>query len=135
MDLQYLSEDQNVSFDEEYHSPKELAQKVLLLRAHFGPDGPATILDAGGGNGTFLDAMLDAFPKANGTVLDVSRLLLARNKSHPRKAVVEASLEQAPALFAGRRFDLITTNWLPASSGSATAMTSPAPMRSARCRC
>lgn len=110
IDLRHLSEDQNVAFDVEYHKPHELERKLGILHRDFGPDGPRTILDIGGGNGTFADKMLLGFPKAEITVLDISAYLLSRNVSNPRKHLVEGSIENIEKL--KTHFDLITANWL-----------------------
>lgn len=107
----YLDEGQNEDFDTEYHSAEELRRKVELISCHL-PNGPRHILDIGGGNGNFIDRLLDTFPEANGVNLDISRVLLSRNMPHPRKELLCASVEQADALLDGRRFDVITLNWL-----------------------
>lgn len=107
----YLDESQNEEFDAEYHSAPELRQKVDLIRRRF-PEGPRQILDVGGGNGSFIDALLEAFPSAGGVNLDVSRILLDRNAMHPRKELVCASVADAGEILGERRFDVVTLNWL-----------------------
>jgi ubiquinone/menaquinone biosynthesis C-methylase UbiE len=111
MDLSFLDERQNEAFDQEYHSETELAHKLTLIRRNF-PDGPKTILDIGGGNGKFMDSMLNGLPEAEGYVVDVSRSLLAKNCPHPRKHLIQGSLEHLPELVSGRSFDVITINWV-----------------------
>lgn len=111
MELSFLDEEQNAAFDEDYHLGTELDQKIAALRTLF-PDGPRTLLDIGGGNGRFLDSLLNAFPSARGTNVDISELLLSRNAPHPRKAVVHGSAHQLPTLLAGQTFDVITMNWV-----------------------
>ena len=111
MELKYLSEEQNAQFDREYHSAEEIEAKLELLRRHF-PGGPRSILDVGGGNGRFLDGLLDAFPQADGVLLDISQHLLDANTPNPRKTLINASVNDADRIFAGRKFDLITINWL-----------------------
>jgi hypothetical protein len=44
MELKFLEEDQNATFDCEYHTPEEIAAKVDAIRASI-PGGPQTILD------------------------------------------------------------------------------------------
>jgi ubiquinone/menaquinone biosynthesis C-methylase UbiE len=111
MDLLYLSDSQTTTFDEDYHSPEELNAKFAHLQSLTG-DRPISILDIGGGNGRFLDSILNRFPNAEGTVLDVSAVLLSRNAPHPRKALLDASVEALPEILNGKRFDIITMNWL-----------------------
>lgn len=111
IDTLYLAESQNEEFDTEYHSAAELRQKVELIRQYL-PDGPRQILDVGGGNGNFIDRMLENFPEAEGVNLDVSKVLLERNSTHPRKELICASVSEARERLGGRRFDVITLNWL-----------------------
>jgi SAM-dependent methyltransferase len=111
VDLVLLAEDQNATFDSEYHRPADFAAKVAHLKELF-PGGPKSFLDLGGGNGRFLDKMLEAFPEATGTLVDVSALLLSKNKPHPRKRLIEGSLGELDALLGEQKFDVITINWV-----------------------
>jgi 2-polyprenyl-3-methyl-5-hydroxy-6-metoxy-1,4-benzoquinol methylase len=111
MDVLVLSEAQNEAFDTDYHSPKELAEKIDAIRSRFG-DRPARILDLGGGNGRFLDSLLAALPNARGTLIDISAELLARNVSSPRKEIINGSIADLSGVLAGQMFDIITLNWV-----------------------
>jgi len=110
LNLVLLDETQNQAFDTEYHSRKEMEDKVSNIADCFG-NRAFSILDLGGGNGRFLDELLDRFPSANGVLLDVSDALLAQNKPHNRKQLVKASVDQIPTRLQ-QKFDLITVNWL-----------------------
>lgn len=111
MELLYLDETQNATFDEDYHSEEEFAAKLKRLDAIV-QQSEFYVLDVGGGNGRFLDSVLDHFPQARGTVLDVSRQLLSRNKPHPRKTLVHGSVDTLDTDFQEQSFDIITINWL-----------------------
>lgn len=111
IEVNILADDQAEAFDTEYHSPKELAQKVAALSARFG-DEPFSILDIGGGNGRFLDGLLRAFPNAIGTILDVSAPLLARNALNDRKTIVHGSVSELTKILGSNTFDAITINWV-----------------------
>jgi 2-polyprenyl-3-methyl-5-hydroxy-6-metoxy-1,4-benzoquinol methylase len=52
-----------------------------------------TILDCGGGNGQYLDMLLDQFPDAQGTLVDSAQFMLNQNKPHPRKQLILGNLE------------------------------------------
>lgn len=110
LNLVLLDETQNQAFDTEYHSRKEMDDKISRIVSYF-DNRALSILDLGGGNGRFLDELLQRFPNSNGVLLDVSEALLAQNKPHGRKRLVKASVDQIPNLLQ-EKFDLITINWL-----------------------
>lgn len=110
MKVARLSEAQNAAFDAEYHSAAEMAAKLAFVRCRW--PGEIDILDMGGGNGAFSDSLLEGLPHARVTNLDVSGLLIARNRSHPRKRLVVGSIEDADQLLEGWSFDLICFNWV-----------------------
>lgn len=72
-------------------------------------DAPVrSILDCGGGNGLFLDMLLDIFPEAQGTLIDAAPFMLERNTPHPRKRLIHGNLETFSVQFdADQKFDLI----------------------------
>ncbi len=106
-----LSETQNATFDTEFHSPKELAAKLAVLRRHFG-DRPVRLLDIGGGNGAFTDSLFDAFPNWTSTIVDVSEGLLAANTPRPGKTLIHGSLFDLDTLVPGARYECICINWV-----------------------
>ena len=108
MEVLRLAEDQNARFDTEDHSAEELGDKIERVHKLLGRE-PRRILDIGGGNGRFLDAMLDAFPEAEGVNIDISKLLLDANRPHPRKTVIHGAIESTPL---PGTFDLITINFV-----------------------
>lgn len=108
MDVLRLNEDQNAAFDQDYHTPQEFAEKVECVRNILGRD-PVNILDIGGGNGRFLDALLAEYPNARGVNLDISKGLLEMNTPHARKRLVHCAFEDFKTT---EKFDLITVNWV-----------------------
>ncbi|MDG2046913.1 MAG: class I SAM-dependent methyltransferase [Halioglobus sp.] len=70
------------------------------------------VLDIGGGNGIFMDRLLDFFPNATGVVLDYSQFMLDRNTHNPRKKVMQGSATDIDTLLLGENYDLITINVL-----------------------
>jgi methyltransferase family protein len=106
--VRVLSDAQTASFDTDF---VDVGKRWPLIRDrirdHWGA-APFTFLDVGGGNGAFADRLLEEFPAAHGTVLEPSALLLERNSSHPRKALVQATAAVLPA----GPFDLICVHWL-----------------------
>jgi ubiquinone/menaquinone biosynthesis C-methylase UbiE len=67
------------------------------------------ILDCGGGDGQYLDFLLDIFPDAEGVLVDSAQFMLDRNKPHPRKKCVLENLEDMKSLICddSNRFDMI----------------------------
>lgn len=106
-----LNEKQNAAFDTEFHSPEELENKFLLLEELFN-DRPFNVLDLGGGNGLFADQLLARFPKSFVAIVDISSLLLAKNRPSTRKELIHGSIESMLSILSGRTFDCITVNWV-----------------------
>lgn len=108
MNARVLSDAQTEAFDVDYVDPGDRWALVReRIRSQFGHH-PFTFLDVGGGNGRFVDRLLEEFPAATGTVLEPSGLLLARNTPHERKALIEGTAAELP----GERYDLICVHWL-----------------------
>ena len=109
MPIKRLSDAQLAHFDTEYVTP--LLWKILTRRIDAAyPHGDIRFLDVGGGSGRFTDRLLAAYPKAHGTILDNSPLLLGKNTSHSRKHIIEDSAEHMHRL--DRRYDLVFFNWV-----------------------
>lgn len=104
-----LSDSQLSTFDREYVTPAMWSSIHSSIARDF-PDGRFSFLDVGCGNGSFADRLLQEYPESVATVLDSSELLLAKNKSHPRKAVVLGDAMEVAGL--GKRFDIIFCNLL-----------------------
>jgi hypothetical protein len=103
-----LANNQLETFDREYVS--EI--RWLPIKACIDEDfrtGEFSFLDIGGGNGLFADRVLTHYPKAYGTVLDASELLIARNRSFERKTCV---VGDAMNLGAAGKYDIVFCNWL-----------------------
>jgi len=68
----------------------------------------------GGGNGTFLDSMLQAMPDATGTLVEMSQGMADKNAPSNRKAVICANfLDWATATAQSKqRFDVIFFNFV-----------------------
>ena len=66
------------------------------------------ILDCGGGNGMYLDILLDLFSEAEGTLIDSAQFMLDQNKPHPRKRLLLENLADMSSLIDSKqKFDLI----------------------------
>jgi hypothetical protein len=106
-----LDEDQLRTFDTEHICDAEWARIKPTFDARFA-DREFSFVDVGGGNGSFADMLLAAYPKARGVVLDPAEILLRENTPHPRKEVKLARAETMDELFGNRKFDLILFNWI-----------------------
>ena len=76
-----LSDEQLEAFDNEF---RDWPGYERFLREHGSDHPPERILDVGGGNGKFLDRVLEVFPNANGVMMDNANIADC-NASHPRK--------------------------------------------------
>ncbi len=101
-----LSEHAVQSFDVPFPHPE---QYLNFLREHL-ETPPRRILDLGGGNGTFLDSLLDCFDEAHGVLLERSSSMAALNRPHDRKSVLLADAMAVPMCPDAGSFDLITIN-------------------------
>jgi hypothetical protein len=109
--IQQLDESQLRNFDTEYVRP-HMWEVVRGRISRAFPDQDFTLLDVGGGNGVFVDRVLDAYPRARVTVVDNAAGLLATNRPHERKELVKESAERTAELFRGRAFDIICFHWV-----------------------
>jgi SAM-dependent methyltransferase len=107
--VRQLENEQVKTFDVEYVDEDRWSVVKRQIDADF-PDGEFRFLDIGGGNGVFADRLLALYPKSSGAVLDNSELLLSRNTSHNRKALLLKSAEDLSTI-AGS-YDLISCNWV-----------------------
>jgi len=107
--MKQLEDSQLETFDTEYvNEPRWKIIKEQIDRDF--PEGDFTFLDVGGGNGKFADKLLSHYPKARGTVLDNSELLLSRNQQNPRKSLICDSVENLSKLQG--KYDIVCFNWL-----------------------
>ncbi len=107
--MKQLDDSQLETFDQEYMYEKRWQLVKRAIESDF-PSGDFSFLDVGGGNGMFVDRLLEAYPLARGAVLDNSELLLGKNKPHPRKQLVCDSAENLEKL--GTKYDLVFFNWV-----------------------
>jgi len=80
-----------------------------LLESRF-PGGRFQFVGLGGGNGNFANRVLDCFPHAEGTVLDYSDMLLARNR--PRSNKQRRRLDIVKLSSPGKTYDVVFCNWV-----------------------
>ena len=107
--IQQLSDEQLATFDTEYVNEARWTIVNTMIQQSF-PSGEFTFLDVGGGNGRFTDRILNAYPNAEGSVLDNSALLLERNRSHSRKTLIHASVEDLANH--SQHYDIVFINWV-----------------------
>lgn len=109
--MKTLDDTQLAAFDVEFVDDRLWPLVAARIDSDF-PAGDFRFLDVGGGAGRFADQLLERYPRATGTVLDNSDRLLAGNRPHDRKTLVNDSVERLAVLFAPGEFDLICFNWL-----------------------
>jgi len=107
--LKKLDDVQVEAFDTEYVNGSRWEVVKSRIDRDF-PDGEFSFLDIGGGNGKFADRLLEQYPKAKGTVLDNSKILLERNQTDVRKTLLCDSVENLYKI--NKKYDLICVHWL-----------------------
>jgi len=107
--MKRLADAQVEAFDTVYVEGERWGTVKARIDRDF-PKGDFRFLDIGGGNGTFSDSLLDAYPNASGTVLDNSEILLGRNKRNDRKTLISESVENLGRM--RDKFDLVCIHWL-----------------------
>jgi SAM-dependent methyltransferase len=104
-----LSDEQIAAFDfEQIDEARWLPLKSLIDRDF--ADGQFTFLDVGGGNGSFADRLLAAYPRARGAVLDNSEFMLKRNAPNERKLLLHKSVADLQNM--ADRYDIVSAHWL-----------------------
>jgi SAM-dependent methyltransferase len=107
--LPSLSEAQTHAFDVEYVDDSLWDIVAPHVQSALSPHG--RVLDVGGGNGSFLDRLLDVHPTAEGVLIEPSTRLLSSNRSRARKRVLAGTLQEHDLDRLGP-FDLIHFNWV-----------------------
>jgi SAM-dependent methyltransferase len=104
-----LSIEQLKHFDLEF---RDWTEYRTLLDELLSKPRQSTLLDIGGGNGQFLDHVLEEFPNCEGILLDNSDYMLSRNKTHARKRLTRGSALEVHKVVSPGSCDLITVNVL-----------------------
>jgi len=107
--VRVLEDSQVEAFDVDYMYESRWMRLRALIDRDF-PQGEFRLLDVGGGNGAFADLVLQTYPRANAVVVDLSELLLSRNKQHPRKTLIRGSATELQSIEGP--FDILCCNWL-----------------------
>lgn len=107
--IRKLRDSQLATFDTDYMFGRRWTIIHDHIRHSF-PDGKFAFVDLGGGSGAFCDNVLADFPDSNGVLLDNAEILLERNKSHPRKRLINESVENLTHVLQQERFDLVFLN-------------------------
>ena len=109
-----LSDDRVENFDHDTTAITTAALIAGRINQAFSDRSALSLLDVGGGNGTFLDAMLLAMPRDSfGTIVEMSGPMVERNTTSERKCVIHANfLDWAASVDAAQRFDVIFFNFV-----------------------
>jgi len=107
--MKKLSDAQIEAFDTEYVDEDRWTLIKGRIDADF-PDGDFSFLDLGGGSGRFADRLLSNYPRAVGSVLDNSEVLLGRNQQNERKEIICGSVADLTKMT--KKYDLVCMHWL-----------------------
>lgn len=106
-DQQFVDEQSIERFDQDYiddESLDQLLKTIVSLNS-----GIEEVADFGGGNGRFLDRLLQRMPNAHGTNYEISAHLRSLNTYSNRKTVLAESFL---SIGARSKFDLVLMNWV-----------------------
>jgi len=105
-----LSEAQTEAFDFEIVDDELWSVLKPALARQLG--GPSTrILDVGGGNGLFVDRVLEAFSSTEATLVEPAPNLAKANKPSPRKTVLQSTLQRVDPQDV-EPVDVVFFNWV-----------------------
>lgn len=105
-----LSEEQTSAFD--FEAIDEELWSVLEPSLTRRLAGPSThIMDVGGGNGMFIDRVLDAYPTTEATIIEPSPNLVEANSSNPRKTILVSTLQELDWQQV-KPVDVVCFNWV-----------------------
>jgi len=109
-----LAEERVESFDHDATAIHAVAPVVEAVRRFIPVQKHLTLLDVGGGNGTFLDTMLQAMSETSGTLIEMSQAMAEKNSRSDCKTIVCANfLDWAAKTAQGsKRFDVIFFNFV-----------------------
>ena len=101
-----LYESQSKTFDQEYLGDRDydFLEKYLRNTRELRRVG-----DFGGGNGRFLDRILNSFPSVNADLYEISDVLCALNQPHDRKNLIKDSFLNADIQTG---YDVVFLNWV-----------------------
>ena len=97
------------SYDQAF---RDFEPYAALLSAEVDVGEVGRILDVGGGNGAFLDRLLDRYPRAQAWLVDDAPSMISRNVGRPQKKTLCASIFDLDLLLPRLKFDLVTVNVL-----------------------
>ena len=110
-ELKQLSTDQLESFNTEYVNGKFWDAVVDLIDKYF-ITGKFTFLDIGGGNGVFTDRVLKHYSQSEAILLDNASNLIEINTKHPRKTIIQDSVENLENYLTVYDIDIVFINWV-----------------------
>ena len=110
-ELKQLSTDQLESFNPEYVNGVFWDAVAGLIDRYFAT-GKFTFLDVGGGNGVFTDRILKYYPQSEAFLLDNASNLIEINTKHPRKTIIQDSVENLENYLNTYNIDVVFINWV-----------------------
>lgn len=110
-ELKQLDADQLETFNTEYVNGKFWDAIVDLIDKYFAT-GEFTFLDIGGGNGVFTDRVLNHYPLSKAVLLDNASNLIEINAKHPKKTIIQDSVENLENYLNAYNIDIVFINWV-----------------------
>ena len=107
-----LPDDRISEFSNSYTAQNTSTLALQVAEEFLNRDGKIKILDVGGGNGSFLDALLAGLPLSQGCLIDENKAMLHKNAHSDRKKLINADFLDWGRGDHSERFDLISFNFV-----------------------
>jgi len=108
--VKLLDSNQTQSFDTEYVDDYLFSIVVKAVDQYLTNIDKGEVIDVGGGNGMFIDRVLDYYPNFSATLVEPESTLLHKNSSRDNKKLIESTFQDFPE--SPKSTDLITLNWV-----------------------
>lgn len=108
--VKLLDSSQTESFDTEYVDDYLFYIVVKAVDQYIKNIDKGEVIDVGGGNGMFIDRVLDYYPNLSATLVEPEPTLLYKNSSRDNKKLIESTFQDLT--ITSTSTDLITLNWV-----------------------
>ena len=107
--IRLLKAHQTQTFDVEYVD-KDMFAHVKNALVKFIPTKDFSLIDVGGGNGQYVDCILNTFPESQATIVEPDGYLLSKNIIRQRKTLIPGIYQDIQ--LGNSKYDVVCFNWV-----------------------